>query len=191
MRPSRWWYAAAPVVFLLGVVATVVLAVSVASNIPGTDLDRFTAPGRTDLELAAGDERTIYILTGQGGAPMPVPNGFECRVRGGAGGDPTLESNRSTTVTLGNLDYSSLYDFTVETAGRYAVSCRGGGSTVAVGPKLGIFELVGKIFGAIAAFFGSIVLAAVIAIVVALMRRSSRRRLQQAPPASGHGGTIL
>ena len=192
VRPSRWWYAAAPFAFLLGLAAAVVLALSVAGDIPGTGLDTFTAPGHVDLELAEGDEQTIYVLTAEGGAPMPVPSGFRCSVHGATSDDPVLEPNRNTTVTLGNLEYAARYDFTANERARYRISCRarGGQSTVAVGPKLGIFELVGKVFAAIAAFFAGIVVAALIAIIVALMRRSSRRRLQQGP-APGHGGTVL
>jgi len=190
VRPSRWWYAAAPLAFLIGVAVAAVLAVSVAGNIPGTDLDRFTSPGNVDLDLDEGDERTIYVVTSEGGAPLPVPGGFGCMVRGAMSDNPRLEPNRNTTVTIGNLEYSARYDFKTNERARYRIACRGGQATVAVGPKLGIFELVGKVFAAIAAFLGGIFVAAVIALVVALMRRSSRRRLQQAPPA-GHGGTVL
>ncbi|MDQ3570794.1 MAG: hypothetical protein M3396_09300, partial [Actinomycetota bacterium] len=65
--------------------------------------------------------------------------------------------------------------------GRYRVSCSASTARpvpMAVGPRIGIFASIGRVFGAVAVVLVSLALAAATIAVTAVKRNRHRRRLQ-------------
>jgi hypothetical protein len=151
-------------------------------NGPLTELD---APGEVTVELAAGDERTIYRQVGVPGAgAISASDEPDCEVTGPGGGRIEVGDAFDWTLTRDGDRYRALYDFDASASGGYRVSCgaaRGasGRTPLVVGEQISLFGILGRMGAALAVFFGGGGIAVAIAIVTAVMRDGHKRRLQQ------------
>ena len=185
IRPSAWWYAASAIPVVVGIVVGVLLIVNVVKAV-ASDMHRFTTPASTTVSLDDGDRRDIYVQT-QG---APESTGFaipasvlSCQAVGPKGPVP-LKLADNTTVTINGDRFRSRYTFTANADGDYRVGC--GSETrppvpvpLAVGPHIGVLQIVSSVFGVIAAFGGGFLLAGLVAGLVALLRHRSKVRLRQ------------
>jgi hypothetical protein len=189
LRPGQAWYWVAGAVGVLGVAASVVLFVSFFSSLVDDltgALTQLRAPGQVTIELEPGAERTIYRQERENGAPIPNAAGRDpaCSVTLVGGGRVELGDNEFGWTLKRNGDrYEALYDFRVAEGGSYRVACNTKDDNLAaiplaIGETIGLWDLIKKGGGALALFFGAIVIAAAIAIVTAVTRDSHKRRLQ-------------
>jgi hypothetical protein len=196
IRPSAWWYAASAIPLVVGVAIGVLLIVNVVNDV-ASDLHHFTTPGEIGITLDDGDSRDIYVQT-EGSVEstgFAVPASvLSCQVRGPNGPVP-IKLADNTTLTTGGDRYRSRFTFTANGDGRYLVGCRSQTRPpvpvpLAVGPHLGVLQIVGSVFGVIAAFLLGFLLAGLVAGLVALLRHRSKVRLQReaAGPSWGPPG---
>lgn len=198
VRPSAWWYVAPPLIFILGIVIAVVLAVT--SIAPGFDaltksLVQFTPPATGTVTLSDGDEQTIYLQTEANGVAIPASarvtvDDVSCRVTGPGEQSITVGDAFDLTVTQGDDKYKALKEFTAAGPGTYTVRCEIGGGArdvpLALGKTIGLWRLLGGTFGAIAAFFAGGAIAIGVFVLILVLRIRSKRR-SQGPPAGGAG----
>jgi hypothetical protein len=189
LRPREHWYWVAGAVGVLGVAASVVLFVgffsSLVDDLTGP-LTELRAPGQETLELEPGAERTIYRQEREDGAPIPNAAGRDpaCSVTRAGGGLVELDDNEFGWTLKRNGDrYEALYDFRIAEGGSYRVACNTKDDNLAaiplaIGETIGLWDLLKKGGGALALFFGAIVIAAAIGIVTAVRRDAHKRRLQ-------------
>ena len=183
-----FWVAGAVGVICTGL--SVVLFISFFSSLVDDltgPLTEFRAPGEVTLELDADAERTIYRQERDDGRPIPAANGREpaCRITRGGGGVVELNDTLFPWTLKRNGDrYEALYGFTAPDDGSYRVACNPNGNAgepvpLAIGESIGFWDLIKKGAGALALFFGGLIVAGAIAIVTAVMRDSHKRRLQR------------
>lgn len=173
-------------------VLSVAVSVALFVGLIGSLIDGLTgplthleAPGELTIELEPGAERTIYRQDRSAGSP----------IRGSAGGQPTCTVTRvgGGQVEVGDAfdwtlerdgdRYQALYDFEAVEGGSYRVSCRNssdqsGGVPLAIGDKIGLLSLLGRLGAVLGALFGGLAIALTIAIVTVVRRDSHKRRLQ-------------
>jgi hypothetical protein len=195
IRPSAWWYAASAVPLVVGIVVGVLLIVTVVRDV-ASSLHHFSTPGQVTVQLDDGDRRDVYVQTGGAPNSTNVPaSALECQAAGPKGLVP-LKAADNTRLSTGGDVYRSRSTFEATADGAYPVRCRAAERAVgapasvplAVGPHLGVLEIVGTVFGVIAAFGGGFVLAGGVAGLVAILRGRSKARLRR-EAAGGLGGS--
>lgn len=196
IRPSAWWYAASAIPVVAGIAIGVILIVNIVHDV-ASDLHHFETPSAVTVRLNDDDKRDIYVQTR--GAPsstgFAVPaSALTCQVRGPKGPLP-VDLADNTTLTTGGDRYRSRFEFTANADGEYRVGCASNTRPpvpipLAVGPHLGVFQIIGTVFGVIAAFGGGLLFAGLVAGLVALLRHRSKIKLQReaAGPAWGPPG---
>ena len=183
LRPRPRWYWLSALPFVIGAVATTLLAIAAVNAFPD-EPDTFTAPGGPTERLEKGEDYTIFTRQPESDFDArPDPPTPDCEVVSLPGGDRVeLDDAGNTTLTFGGSEYRTQLHLTPPRTGRYEVSCDPASAfasqDLAFGerPKLGRFGvLVGS---AIGSFVLALLLAAVIAAVVAVRRHRHKRRLQ-------------
>ncbi|MGB3186725.1 MAG: hypothetical protein WBG36_12345 [Ornithinimicrobium sp.] len=164
-----------------------------AADAIGTAVDD-AAPmpnGSSTVQLAQGDERTIYEES-QTGVSVA-----ECAVVGPSGQPVTLSRDTDQSGTLGDISYVNVGSFEGTEAGPYEVTCTG--AITLIGPSLD-FEAVGTgALGVVGGILGA-GLGAILAIVGAIMWFVGRSRATAAatpsygesspPPPGSYGGSV-
>jgi len=186
VRPSGWWYAAAGVIALGGILAGLAVAAkSVDDALEAIrSFDRTPVPGVVDVSIAEPGGYSIYqefpgaadrgattdpptvLVTDPGGAPVELK-----------------EYGSFVSYDQGSLEGRGIYTFRAEQAGTFHVTAAGAsGSTVAVGRGMGDLSTKavagvfgGVIGGAILALSG-LATSILVAITVGIARGRSRRR---------------
>jgi hypothetical protein len=197
VRPSAWWYAASTVPFILGVAIGVVLIVTLVKDV-ASSLHHFNTPGQVTVKLDDGDKRDIFVQVA--GAPnstnVPAAD-LACQVRGPKGPVPLSTADNTRLSTNGDV-YRSRFTFEANADGAYTARCgtaeRRFGTPasvpLAVGPHIGVLQIVGTIFGVIAAFGGGFILAGAVIGLVAFLRHRSKVKLRSEAagglPGSGY-----
>lgn len=188
--PRRLWYWIAGLIALVGIGGAIAWGVISWDRLNDTidDFERIAVPGQATLEFSDAGGYTVYY---------EEPNqGWEANYFG----SPGVEITNATTgeaipvsTYLTELTYTlgrrgvAIYTFEIDEPGQYdvVVTAEAGSASdaeVALGPGIG-GTLVWTILGALAIFFGALVVAIVIAVVVAVRRASVRRKYrQQTPP---------
>jgi len=188
LRPSRWWYALAPVPLLIGLGAAalcIVLAVRAFPDEP----DQFTAPHTFVMRLDGGDEQTIWAHT-RGASDPSVDAPPRCVVRETGSRAPLpVDRAGSTTLTIGDNRYETELEFSPPRDGSYALTCRPAfGAQVqalAVGDSPHLARFGALIVGAVASVgLGMLLCGGAIALVAVLRHRHKRRLQDQAMGAS-------
>jgi hypothetical protein len=193
-----FWVAGAVGVICAGL--SVVLFISFFSSLVDDltgPLTELRAPGEVTLALDADAERTIYRQEREDGRPVPGAIGREpaCRITRDGGGVVELNDTLFPWTLKRNGDrYEALYSFTAPEDGSYRVACNpndnaGEPVPLAIGESIGFWDLIKKGGGALALFFGGLIVAGAIAIVTAVMRDNHKRRLQR--EAREHAGAAL
>jgi hypothetical protein len=186
IQPSPWWYAASTIPFIVGVALGVVLIVTLVKDV-ASSLHHFNTPGQVTVQLDDGDRRDIFLQVG--GAPNSTnitAADLACQVRG-PGGPVSLDTADNVRLSTGGDVYRSRFTFEANADGAYTVRCRtaerrfGPPASVplAVGPHIGVLQIVGTVFGVIAAFGGGIILGGAVIGLVAFLRHRSKVRLQR------------
>lgn len=190
LRPSRTWFWVAGAIGVICAALSVVLFISFFSSLVDDltgPLTEFRAPGRVTVELEAGAERTIYRQQRDDGRPIPGADGRAptCTVTRADGGLVDVNDTLFPWTLKRNSDrYEALYNFTASEAGSYEVACDPRDENLpalplAVGESIGFWDLITKGAGALALFFGGLIVAGAIAIITAVMRDNHKKRLQR------------
>ena len=165
-------------ILVAGLVGAALLVASVFKGL--VDVARFSTDRSVEASLQAGDDSTIYTSVVTDASSFRAEPA--CEVVDVATGAPVPTTPASSmTLTLGDDKFRSLANFEAAHDGRYRVSCTAGAAPpimMAVGPRIGIFGSVGRVFGAVAVVLVSLALAAATIAVTAVRRNRHRRRLQ-------------
>lgn len=153
---------------VVGVVLGIIGVVAGFSKLVGIEVEPVV--GTTMVQVDAGDQFAIYR----------TPAAFEgtCTAVGPDGAPLTAQPFFGTeTLTLGGVEYVVHQVFSARVTGEQAVTCSGNG--FAVGPRVGVFGLVGLILSGI---FGGLAVAGLgtILLVIGIVRRKPPRT--PAPP---------
>jgi hypothetical protein len=193
IRPSAWWYAASAIPFVICIAIGVILVLNVVDAV-ATDMHRFVTPGETRVDLDDGDKRDIFVQT-QGAVASsgfaPSASALSCHAIGPDGRVP-LELADNTTLTINQDRYRSRFTFEANADGVYRVGCAAEVRppipvAMAVGPHIGVLQIVGSVFGVIAAFMLAFLLAGLTAGLVAFLRHRSKVKLQREASAPAWG----
>ena len=173
----------------------VILFVTTIEDLSG-DIKPLRAPGSVTVELDKDEGRTIYRQVVADGRQVETPSAFgldlDCDVTGPS--PVKVDSTGGFTLTRGNDQYTSEFNFEVDRAGAYRVRCRPEGSDrrirLAVGPRVPVLGFIGRVFGMLALGFGGLLLSGGLVALVAVLRYNHRRRLEReamaaAPPPPG------
>ena len=149
-------------------------------------LTRLSTPGHVTVELSGGAERTIYQKVREDSRPIAVPATAvpSCNVALVGDGRVEVGAASSLTLTRDGDRYEALEHFEAARAGSYRVTCSdrtdpGRRIPLAIGETIGLWELLGRLAGSLAALFGGLAIATAIATVTAVRRDNHKRRLQR------------
>lgn len=189
IRPSRWYYGLAGLIFVGGWVAFGLLLFKNLSGL-SEKLQQVVVPGSVELSLTKPGKYTIYyehesVVGNRVYSTGESVSGLECTVVSKASGTaiPVSRSTVSSTYSIGGRSGRSFLDFRIDTPGIYQLSANyaegyeGPEVVLAVGQGFAT-GIVTTIFGALAIVFGSIGLAATIAAVTAYKRHQAAKRAQ-------------
>lgn len=198
LRPSTVWYWVAGAIGVASVAVAVALFVGFAGSLIdelGGPLTALRTPGEVTLELEPGAERAIYRQVREAGAPIHVSPGPEptCTVTRVGGGAVEVGDAFDWTLKRDGDRYDALYDFEAPQGGSYAISCEDAGDPsrsvpLAIGQKVGLLSLFGRIVAILGVLFGGLVIAVTIVTVTVVRRDSHKRRLQHQALERGASG---
>lgn len=137
--------------------------------------------GTLTMELAAGDDRTVYQSEGA--------NQGECVVTGPDGTELDLTREATLRGSSGGATYVNTGTFTAETSGTHEITCDG--PTALVGPAIDARWAVGSVFGIIAAIGALLVggLILIVGVIIGIIgKREIRRALEGGYGAGSYGG---
>jgi len=192
IRPGRWLYVLAAVIGVGSIVAAVLFFVS-ALRPAFDDLTPLVTPQSVTIALESGDERTIYqqVRGAEAGSGNAGSASLDCDVSA-AESEARIALDRagSSTLTRGEDEYIGEFDFSVNRAGRYRVTCRSTEETnprvpMAVGPHLSALGIIGSVFGVLGALFGGGFLTVLIIGLTVFFRYRSKKRLEAEAAGAG------
>lgn len=188
IRPSRWYYALAVLVFVGGFVA---FGLFLWKNLSGMaeGFQQVVVPGKAELSLTKPGKYTIFyehesVVGNKVYSTGESVSGLECSVVSKATG-AEVRLSRSTmhsTYSMGGRSGTSLLDFQIDQLGTYELSAQysagqaGPEIVLAVGQGFGM-EIVTTVFGGLAIVFGSMGAAVAIALYTLLKRQKAKKRL--------------
>ena len=187
LKPSQAWYWVAGAVGVICAGFSVVLFIgffsSLVDDLTGP-LTELRAPGEVSVQLEEGADRTIYRKVRESGTPVsPSAPDPDCAVTGPDGGSVEVGDTFEWTLKRSGDRYEALQDFSAAEAGTYRVACRLSDAArqvpLAIGESIAFWDLIKKGGGALALFFGGLIIAGTIAIVTAVMRDNHKKRLQR------------
>ncbi|HKY69061.1 MAG TPA: hypothetical protein VJM49_21915, partial [Acidimicrobiales bacterium] len=190
LHPSGWWYGAAGIIALVGIVVATVLIVSAVVDVGDRvdDFDRAPMPATLDVEITEPGGYTVYHEY-DGAFDEDVFRGSpDVTITDPSGGEVFLRSyDASVTYDFGGHDGEALYSFQADETGTYVVDASmpgfesSGADQIAVGRGLGHRFAVSIVGGLLVALVSAI--AAIVVAVVVGVRRGRSRRAQAPPPA--------
>jgi hypothetical protein len=187
LRPGRWLYGLAAVIFVAGWVLFAVFLWKNLSTI-GKGFQQVVVPGKTDITLAKPGKYTIFheyrsvvgtrVFSGE-----RYVSGLECRLASKATGEEVRLSRSLTSATYnsGGRSGVSMLDFRIETPGVYEFwagyedTGEGPQVVLAIGQGFGL-RIVTTVLGSLAIVFGCIGLAVFIAVYTAVKRHNAQKR---------------
>jgi len=188
IKPSRWFYVLAGLVFVIGVALFAVLLFKNLSGMSDT-LMQVVVPGKADITLSEAGKYTIFYeyqsvvdnkvyTTGE-------LSGLQCALTSQeTGAEIALSSpSGSSTYTLGGRAGRSILAFSIDKPGNYQFSAwypegqERQEVVLAIGSGL-MGKIMGTVFSSLAIFFGSIAIAVVITVVTAIKREKAIKRLK-------------
>jgi hypothetical protein len=190
IKPSRWYYGLAGLVFAAG---WVLFALVLFKNLSGLadKLRQVVVPGNVELTLSKPGKYTIYyeyrsvvgtrIFSTQESLP-----GLQCRLVSRATGSsiPLSPVAVSSSYTVGGRSGVAVFDFTIDRAGAYELSTaypvgrEGPEVVLAIGQGFTRGILI-AVFGGLATVFGSMGGAVAIAVITFLKRMRAERTLRR------------
>jgi hypothetical protein len=190
IKPSRWYYGLAGLVFVAGWVLFAFVLFKNLSGLAG-QLRQVVVPGDVELTVSKPGSYTIYyeyrsvvgtrIFSGEQSLP-----GLECRLvsRATGSGIPLSRVTASSSYTMGGRSGVAMLDFTIDRAGVYELSAaypegrEGPEVVLAVGQGFTRGILI-AVFGGLATVFGSMGAAVAIAVITFLKRMRAERALRR------------
>jgi 2',3'-cyclic-nucleotide 2'-phosphodiesterase (5'-nucleotidase family) len=197
IRPSRWLYVLAALVFVGGWVG---FAVILFMNLWGMEgkLQQVVVPGRTEITLRDAGTYTIFyehksVVGNKVYSTAQELSGLECAVISKATGAkvPLSVASMSGNYEFGGRAGTSVFDFNIHDPGVYELSAAypegqaGPEVVLAVGHDF-TMGLLTTIFGSLAIVFGSMLVSIVIVVVTAVKRSNSKKRLNAGPGTHPH-----
>jgi len=189
IKPSRWYYALAVIVFIIG---SALFAWLLFKNLSGlTDrLMQVIVPGTAVITLNEPGKYTIFyeyqsVVGNRVYSTGQNLSGLECALISKATGSPVPLSRSSTnsTYSVGGRSGVSVLDFTVKEPGTYEFSAwysegqEGPQIVLAIGHGF-TGKLLKIILGGLAILFVSIAIGVVIAVVTFSKRRKAKGQVQ-------------
>jgi hypothetical protein len=189
IRPGRWYYGLAAVVFISG---WVLFGLFLYRNLSGisSKLQQVVVPGKTELSLNRPGSYTIYyeqesIVGSKVYSTSRSLSGLECTVTAKATGEEVALSRAavSSRYSVGGRSGYSVFDFKIDRPGIYEIAAQypegqeGPEVVLAVGQGF-TMRVLTTVFGGLAIIFGSIGLAVAIAVYTAVKRHKAMRQAQ-------------
>jgi len=189
IRPSRWYYALAVLVFVGGFVA---LGLFLWKNLSGVTegLQQVVVPGKVDLALAKPGKYTVFyehesVVGNKIYSTGESVSGLECSLISARTG-AAVRLSRSTvhsTYSMDGRSGTSFLDFSIDEPGTYELSAQyeegreGPEVVLAVGQGFAL-KIVTAVFGGLAIVFGSMGVAVAIALVTLIKRSRARKEIE-------------
>jgi hypothetical protein len=189
IRPGRWYYGLAAVVFISG---WVLFGLFLYRNLSGisSKLQQVVVPGKTELSLNRPGSYTIYyeqesVVGSKVYSTSRSLSGLECTVTAKATGEEVALSRTavSSRYSVGGRSGYSVFDFKIDRPGIYEIAAQypegqeGPEAVLAVGQGFTMGVLT-TVFGGLAIVFGSIGLGVAIAVYTAVKRHKAMRQAQ-------------
>lgn len=192
IRPSRWFYALAALVFVGGWVGFGVLLFRNLWGL-GKNLHQVVVPGRAEITLRDPGTYTIYyehksVVGDKVYSTAPELSGLECAVTSKVTGArvPLSAARMSGNYEFDGRAGTSVFDFSIHDPGIYELSAEYSGDET--GPEVVLavghdftMGLLTTIFGSLAIVFGSMLVSIVIVVVTIVMRSNAKKRLKAGP----------
>jgi len=189
IRPGRWYYGLAAVVFISG---WVLFGLFLYRNLSGisSKLQQVVVPGKTELSLNRPGSYTIYyeqesVVGSKVYSTSRSLSGLECTVTAKATGEEVALSRAAVSArySVGGRSGYSVFDFKIDRPGIYEIAAQypegqeGPEAVLAVGQGF-TMRVLTTVFGGLAIVFGSIGLAVAIAVYTAVKRHKAMRQAQ-------------
>jgi len=189
IRPGRWYYGLAAVVFISG---WVLFGLFLYRNLSGisSKLQQVVVPGKTQLSLNRPGSYTIYyeqesVVGSKVYSTSRSLSGLECTVTAKATGEEVALSRAAVSArySVGGRSGYSVFDFKIDRPGIYEIAAQypegqeGPEAVLAVGQGF-TMRVLTTVFGGLAIVFGSIGLAVAIAVYTAVKRHKAMRQAQ-------------
>lgn len=184
VRPSKWWFGAAGLVAVAGIVVAIVIAVlgvlDYAERVE--NFDRADVPATLQVDITRPGGYSIYHEYSGAFDDVTYVREPTITVMDPSGDAVDLDRyDAVVTYAASGFEGEGLFTFEAEETGTYQVTAEGGtGSGVAVGRGLGR-GLSPYIGGSVVVGLLGVVAGAVMAIVVGVKRSQSRRALRPVP----------
>lgn len=189
VRPSRWYYGLAILVFVAGLFLFVLFLIGGLGQLSNR-LVQVVVPGEYDMTFSDVGKYTVFyeyqsVVRNKVYSTSQNISGLRCRLVSKEPGVPVILSRplAKTTYSLGGRAGVSVLSFTINKPGQYEFSAsypegkEGPEVVLAIGSGFAK-KLLKTVFGALAIIFGTAGLAAVTAIVTFLRRRKAIERLE-------------
>lgn len=189
IRPSRWYYAIAGVIFVGGWVAFGVFLFTNLSGM-GNKLQQVVVPGKSEITLLDPGAYTIFheyksVVGGKVYSTEQQLSGLEVTLRSKATGArvPLAPATSSSTYEFGSRAGASVFEFNIHDPGVYELSAsysagqRGPDVVLAVGHDF-TMGIMTTVFGSLAIVFGSIAISLALTIYTLIKRSNAIKRLK-------------
>lgn len=189
ITPSRWYYGLAVLVAIIG---TVFFAVFLFKSLSGLadGLIQVVVPGESDIVLTGPGNYTVFyehqsVVGNKIYSTGEHLSGLQCfLIEKSTGSEIALPpASVGSSYSIGGRSGKSVLEFNIDKPGSYEFSAwypegqKGPEVVLAIGHNF-TFKLMGTIFGGIAIFLSSVVIAVAITIITFLKRRKARRKLE-------------
>jgi hypothetical protein len=187
IRPGRWYYGLAALVFVGG---WVLFGIFLWKNLSGIadQLQQVVVPGKASLNLPSPGKYTIYyeyesVVGSKVYSSGQTLSGLEVTLVSAATGDEVALSRTDvdSTYSMGGRSGKAVFDFTIDRPGAYEFAAHypegeeGPEVVLAVGQGFTGRILV-TVFGALGIVFGSMALAVAIAVITVVKRHNAAKR---------------
>jgi len=189
IRPSRWLYVLAGVIFIGGWVGFAVILFTSLMGI-GNKMQQVVVPGRSTITLHDTGSYSIFheyrSVVGNKvystGKELP---GLECVLVSKSTGAsvPLTPASSSETYEMGGRSGISIFEFNIHDPGEYELSAsyaggqQGPEAVLAVGHDFTL-GIITTVFGSLAVVFGCIAISIALAVFTAIKRSNAKKRLR-------------
>ena len=182
IRPSRWYYALAVLIFVTGVCLFVLI---LFQFLPEFVVVRVVVPGQSDIELSKAGTYTIFheyrsLVDGKFYNTTRGLSGLRCRVTSSAMGTaiPLSEPSMTSSYAFGSRAGVSVLKFSIEQPGIYKLSAEYPPGQAGPEGVLTVGQGLAKGIGtALVVFFGSMTGGIIVAVVTSVKRRKAKRQM--------------
>jgi hypothetical protein len=191
IKPGRWVYALAGLIFVSGWVGFAAILFTNLSGI-GKKLQQVVVPGKSAITLHEAGSYTIFheyrsVVGGKVYSTEKELPGLECELVSKSTGArvPLTPATTNGTYEMGGRAGVSIFDFSIHDPGEYELSAtysagqQGPEAVLAVGQDFTL-GIITTVFGSLAVVFGCILISIALAITALIMRSNAKKRLKAA-----------